>query len=67
MKHLLLWKGRLRWKGCIPLKRARFGIESYTLAESDTGYVWDLSVSTGKQTKYNFEIETLSDEESKQS
>lgn len=61
-ESLLLWKGRLKWKRYIPLKRATFGIESYILAESDTGYVWDLLVYTGKKTKYDFEIETLSDE-----
>lgn len=64
-ESLLLWKGRLKWKRYIPLKRARFGIESYILAESDTGYVWDLFVYTGKQTKYDFEIEGLSDEKVK--
>ena len=64
-ESLLLWKGRLKWKRYIPLKRARFGIESYILAETDTGYVWDLFVYTGKQTKYDFEIEGLSDEKVK--
>ena len=62
-ESLLLWKGRLKWKRYIPLKRGRFGIESFILAES--GYVWDLLVYTGRQTKYDFEIETLSDEKSK--
>lgn len=44
-ESLLLCKGRQKWKRYIPLKRARFGIESYMLAESDTGYVWDFLVS----------------------
>ena len=53
-ESLLLWKGRLKWKRCISLKRARFGIESFVLAESKTGYVWNLCVYTGKETRYVF-------------
>ena len=64
-ESLLLWKGRQKWKRYIPLKRARFGIESYISAESDTGYVWDLLIYTEKKTKYDFEIEALSDEKVK--
>ena len=38
---LLLWKGRLSWKQFIRMKRARFGIISFALAEASTGYVWN--------------------------
>ena len=36
-ESLLVWKGRLKWKRYIPLKRARFGMETYILAEAETG------------------------------
>lgn len=39
-ESLLLYKGRLGWiKLDIPLKRARFGIKTYLLCESKSGYV----------------------------
>lgn len=49
-ESLLLWKGRLGWKMYIPKKRARFGMESFHLCESKSGYVWNILVYTGKQT-----------------
>ena len=52
-ESLLLWKGRLKWKRYIPLKRAKFWIESFILAESKTGYVWNLCIYTGKETRYD--------------
>ena len=36
---LLLWKGRLHFRQYIPLKRARFGIKMFSLAE-DSGYIY---------------------------
>ena len=36
-ESLLLWKGHLAFKQCIPLKRARFGIKCFTLCK-DSGY-----------------------------
>uniref|UniRef100_A0A1S4LVC0 PiggyBac transposable element-derived protein domain-containing protein n=2 Tax=Ixodes scapularis TaxID=6945 RepID=A0A1S4LVC0_IXOSC len=51
-ESLLLWKGRLGWKLYIPMKRARFGMESFRLCESASGYVWNIFVYTGKTTKY---------------
>ena len=39
-ESLLLWKGRLAMKQYIPLKRARFGLKSYLLCESGSGYMW---------------------------
>ena len=38
-ESLLLWKERLKWKRYIPLKKTKFEIESFVLAESKTGYV----------------------------
>lgn len=37
-ESLLLWKGRLSIRQYIPLKAARFGIKSFELCESSTGY-----------------------------
>ena len=47
-ESLLLWKGRLGWKQYIPKKRSRFGIKTYELCDSITGYLWNFSVYTGK-------------------
>lgn len=47
-ESLLLYKGRLSWMQFIPLKRARFGIKSYMLCESKSGYVWNMYIYTGK-------------------
>ncbi|XP_042216904.1 piggyBac transposable element-derived protein 4-like [Homarus americanus] len=59
-ESLLLWKGK--WKRYIPIKRARFGIETSMLAEAETGYEWDLLLYTGKGTEYACEIPGLSDQ-----
>ena len=47
-ESLLLWKGRLGWKQYIPKKRSRFGIKTYELCDSITGYLWNFLVYTGK-------------------
>ncbi|XP_063863871.1 piggyBac transposable element-derived protein 4-like [Scylla paramamosain] len=60
---LLLWKGRLSWKRYIPLKRARFGMETYILAESESGYVWDVLPYTGRRTQHDCQIPGLSDQD----
>lgn len=52
-ESLMLFKGRLAWKQYIPLKRSRFGIKSYMLCESKTGYVWSLIIYTGKGTLFD--------------
>lgn len=49
-ESLMLYKGRLGWIQYIPLKRARFGIKSYTLCESKSGYIWSFIIYTGKGT-----------------
>ena len=59
-ESLMLWKGRLSWKQYIPSKRARYGIKSYEICESSTGYIWDFFVYTGKSTEYNSAYENES-------
>ena len=39
-ESLTLWKGRLGIKTYLPLKFAKFGIKSYEVCESSTGYLW---------------------------
>ena len=48
-ESLLLWKGRLSWKQCIRSKSARFGIKTFSLCESDSGYVWKSILYTGSE------------------
>ena len=45
-ESLLLWKGRLLFRQNILLKRARYSIKQFILAE-DTGYVVHLKVYCG--------------------
>ena len=51
-ESLMLWKGRLGWRQYIPSKRARCGIKSYEICDSQSGYIWDVFVYTGKKTAY---------------
>jgi hypothetical protein len=46
-ESLMLWKGRLSMKQYIPSKRARFGLKSYELCESSSGYIWKSILHTG--------------------
>ena len=55
-ESLLLWKGRLSWKQYIPSKRARFGIKSFEICESSSGYIWNFFIYTGKDTAYDPDI-----------
>ena len=59
-ESLMLWKGKLSWKQYIPSKRARYGIKSYEICESSTGYIWDFFVYTVKSTEYNSAYENES-------
>nr|XP_033331394.1 piggyBac transposable element-derived protein 4-like [Megalopta genalis]XP_033331633.1 piggyBac transposable element-derived protein 4-like [Megalopta genalis]XP_033332067.1 piggyBac transposable element-derived protein 4-like [Megalopta genalis] len=47
-ESLLLWKGRLSFKQYISSKRARFGVKSFILAESETGYIYNLKLYDGR-------------------
>ncbi|GFU62153.1 piggyBac transposable element-derived protein 4 [Trichonephila clavipes] len=53
--HSIFWKfmGRLSWKQYIPQKRARFGIKLFQLCESESGYIWNSLIYTGKCTAFN--------------
>ena len=43
-ESLTLWKGRLGFKQYLPLKTSKFGIKTYELRESVTGYLWSTLV-----------------------
>ena len=47
-ESLLLFKGRLKFRRYVPSKRARYGILSYCLCESSTGYTWNILVAAGR-------------------
>lgn len=49
-ESLIAFKGRLGWKQYIPSKRARFGIKLFQLCESESGYIWNSFIYTGKGT-----------------
>ncbi|KAM9319543.1 piggyBac transposable element-derived protein 4-like [Gastrophryne carolinensis] len=46
-ESLMAYKGRLSWIQYIASKRAWFGIISYMLCESATGYIWNSVIYTG--------------------
>jgi len=51
-ESLMAYKGRLSWIQYIATKRARFGVKFYSLCESQTGYIWNTIMYTGKGTKF---------------
>jgi len=52
-ESLMAYKGRLSWIQYIASKRARFGIKFYMLCESNTGYIWNSVLYTGKGTTWD--------------
>ena len=50
-ESLLAYKGRLSCIQYSASKRARFGMKFYTLSESQTGYIWNSILYTGKGMK----------------
>lgn len=44
---MLKWRGRLQFKVYMPDKPDKFGIKSYVLAESLSGYVWNFDIYCG--------------------
>ncbi|PIO09390.1 hypothetical protein AB205_0104030, partial [Aquarana catesbeiana] len=48
-ESLMAYKGRLSWIQYIASKRAQFGIKSYMLCESSTGYIWNSVIYTDKK------------------
>ena len=51
-ESLTLWRGRLSFRQYIPLKSSKFGIKSYELCESSSGYSWSFIIYTGKDTVF---------------
>lgn len=51
-ESLTLWKGPLGFKQIIQTKAAQFGIKTYQLCESSTGYLWSYFVYTGRNTTW---------------
>ncbi|XP_066585875.1 piggyBac transposable element-derived protein 4-like [Prorops nasuta] len=51
-ESLLLWKGKLRFKQYIPLKRNRFGIKIFELVDCETGFILGFVVYTGANTDF---------------
>jgi len=49
-ESLTLWRGILSFREYIPLKSSKFGIKSYELCESSSGYLWSFLIYTGKDT-----------------
>lgn len=56
-ESLMLFKGRLSWVQYIPLKRARFGVKLFVLAEAESGYIHNTIVCTGKSTIFDQKYE----------
>jgi len=51
-ESLVLWKGKLKFKQYLPLKRNRFGIKLSELVDCKTGFLIDFIVYTGLNTDY---------------
>lgn len=56
-ESLMLFKGRLSWVQYIPMKRARFGVKLFVLAEAETGYIHNTIVYTGQSTIFDKKYE----------
>ncbi|GBN12999.1 PiggyBac transposable element-derived protein 4, partial [Araneus ventricosus] len=52
-ESLIAYEGRLGWKQYIPIKRARFGLKLFQLCESESGYIWNSCIYTGKGTVFH--------------
>lgn len=53
-EELVLHKGRLAFKQYIPTKRARYGIKTYCLCDSRTGYLWNVLVHSTAEENNKF-------------
>lgn len=58
-ESLMLYKGRLGWVQYIPQKRAKFGIKTFMLCESKSGYIWNSVIYTGKGTIFDTDYQNL--------
>ena len=45
---MLLWRGRLKFRCFSPLKPVKYGLKSYILADSNTGYCYSIKPYDGK-------------------
>lgn len=52
-ESIIGFKGRLSFIQYIPKKPTKWGIKAWVLAESATGYVWNLRLYTGKRMNNN--------------
>lgn len=48
-ESLTLWKGKLSFRRFIRTKAARYGIKTFELCESATGYLWAFTIYTGDE------------------
>ena len=55
----LLWHGRLGFKICNPLKPCRYGMKSYILCDSATGYCHSISPYCGQYSSLSNTVHTL--------
>ena len=55
-QSLTLRRGRLSFRQYIPLKSSKFGIKSYELCESSSGYLWSFIIHIGKDTVFQDSI-----------
>ena len=51
-ERLMLWKGRLKFKQNLPLKRHRFGIKFFELVDCDTGFLLGFIIYTETDTEF---------------
>jgi len=51
-ESLMLWKGRLKFKQFLPLKRHRFGIKLFELVDCETGFLLEFIIYTGSDIDY---------------
>lgn len=56
---MIAFRGRVSFRQYIKNKPVKYGIKSYTLAESDTGYISDMTIYTGSTTFYEPEYENF--------
>uniref|UniRef100_A0AAF5DKM1 PiggyBac transposable element-derived protein domain-containing protein n=2 Tax=Strongyloides stercoralis TaxID=6248 RepID=A0AAF5DKM1_STRER len=56
-ENLMLFKGKLSWVQYILLKRSRFGVKLFVLAEAESGYIHNTIIYTGKSTIFDKKYE----------
>jgi len=52
-ESLTLWKGHLSIRQYLPLKASKFGMKTFELCKSRTGYLWCFLVYKGKTWSYS--------------